>query len=236
MSDRDFDINDANWFPLMNEMVDKFMTYRMSGTEWQVLWMFMRCCYGYHKSSCDLRWKDMKDFTGLHDGPLGRAIEKLKSRNILCTPKNESKQGVSYKINSKLSTWKTLPKTGVLPKLGVNTPKNRSKRDLHHNIKNNKYNIAHTPKNGSKKKKKTVLPENFTLTEQLKKYALDHDIDSEKLDKLFESFKNYHLARRSLMVDWNRAWYTWVQNAPEFSKWALNTDKKYKPHFFTADE
>jgi hypothetical protein len=228
MADRDFEIDDGNWLPLMHEMVDKLMVYRLSGTEWQVLMMFMRFCYGYKNSTCDLRWKDMKDFTRLKDGTLGKAIRKLKSRNIISTVQKESKQGVSYKINSKISMWKTLSEKKVLSKRKVNTVQKESTP-----IKN-KYKNNIPPLN---KKRKKALPKNFKLTDELKKYALNKNIIPEKLDELFAAFQDYHIGKNTLMVDWSRAWYTWVRNAPQFSGWAVRDNKEYNTaHFKMANE
>lgn len=116
MKDRDFTIKEGEWFPVMNQMAEKLMTFRLSGTEWQVLIMFMRRCYGYQKSSCNLRWSDMKNMTGLTDGTLQKAIRKLKEKNIINTFLQESKNTVRYKINSKLNTWKTLSYRKDFPK------------------------------------------------------------------------------------------------------------------------
>jgi uncharacterized phage protein (TIGR02220 family) len=76
----------------------------------------------------------MKDFTNLQDGSLSKAISKLKKRNILHTFQKESKINIRYKINSKISTWKTLSKRKDFPK-GKQT---LSKRKVSPIIKNNK--------------------------------------------------------------------------------------------------
>lgn len=218
MADRDFDIDHGNWYPMMHEMADKLMYYRLSGTEHQVMYMFMRHCYGFQKSTCDLSWKDMKEFTGLEDSTLGKAIRKLKGRNIIITVQKDSKSAISYKINSKISSWKLLSKKTVLSKRTVNAVQ----KDSTSLYKNNKNNIA-----SLNKKRKKSLPENFHLNDNLKKYAIDKNIIPEKLNELFLAFKDYHIGRNTLMVDWDRAWYTWVRNAPQFSGWAVRDDVEY---------
>jgi len=120
MEDRDFDIKNGNWFPIMHQMADKLMTYRLSGTEYQVFFMFMRFCYGYQNSTCELRWKDMLEFTDLSKGSLSKAISKLKERNILRSFQKETKTGISYKINSKISTWKRISKRKMVSKRKLN--------------------------------------------------------------------------------------------------------------------
>jgi len=140
--DRDFNTKDGNWFPIMHEMADKLMSYQLTTTEWQILIMFMRFCYGYQNSTCDITWKNMKGLTGLGDSSLSRAVNKLKKRNILNTSHTGSKTNVTYKINSKISTWKTLPMREVLPIREVNTTHtgsvpykdNKDKRDKNKSV------------------------------------------------------------------------------------------------------
>ncbi len=57
-------------------------------------------------------------------------------------------------------------------------------------------------------------PESFILTEDLRAYALrKHVLNPEEV---FEHFENHHRAKGSRFKDWNRAWYTWVQNQYRF--------------------
>ena len=117
MSDRDFNSDEGGYLKVMNELADKLMTYRLSGTEWQVMWMFLRFCYGYNNSTCQLTWNDMMEFTQLNRGSLSKAINKLKQKNILKSFQREGKSHVTYKINSKISTWKhTVSKRQQFPK------------------------------------------------------------------------------------------------------------------------
>jgi phage replication O-like protein O len=104
--DRDFNIKDGGWFPVMHDIADKLITTDLTKVESRVLWMFFRYCYGYNRATCELQWKDMKDITGLGDGSLSKAINRLKSRNIIKSFQSESKTYVTYKINSKISSWK----------------------------------------------------------------------------------------------------------------------------------
>jgi hypothetical protein len=229
MPDRDFNIKDGNWFPIMHEMADKLMVYRLSGTEWQVLFMFMRFCYGYQDSACELGWKDMKDFTGLQDGPLSRNINKLKTRNILNTSKIGSKQHLRYKINSKISTWKTLPKMEVLTKVEANTPKFGSTP-----IKDNKDNIppiVPLKKSPEKPKKKKALPSitwpsDFILTEKMKEYAIKHGIDPKKVDAFFEDFRNWADQNEKTYKNWEAGFRTRVGKAPDWGKQFMAIDEE----------
>ena len=152
----------------------------------------------------------MKDFTDLSDSSLSDTIKKLKERNLLITSKNRSKQHITYKINSKISTWKTLRKTEVLRKTGVNTSKNRS-IPYKDNIKIVKVKLE---KNNGKK---SQFPTDFKLTPELKKYAVAKGIIEHYTDEVFEEFENHHRGKGTVMKDWDRAWYTWVQKAINFN-------------------
>jgi hypothetical protein len=50
----------------------------------------------------------MRDITQLPESSLAKALKGLKKRNIIHTTQTESKTNITYKINSKLSTWKPL--------------------------------------------------------------------------------------------------------------------------------
>lgn len=91
---------------MMHQMAEKLMRFKLTQNEHQVLWMLFRFCYGYHNSSCRLRWSDMVKYTELPKGSLSRAIKGLEAKNIIKGFGSETKSGITYKINSKLSTWK----------------------------------------------------------------------------------------------------------------------------------
>lgn len=145
--DRDFDKKDGRYFPVMNELAEKLMTYQLTTIEHQVLWMFFRFCYGYNSSACELRWKDMLDYTGLPKGSLSKAINKLKNRNIIKSFQVETKTHPTYRINSKLSTWKAeVSKWKQFPNVNQKVSKrepNSSQMEtlpIKNNIKTNKNN------------------------------------------------------------------------------------------------
>jgi hypothetical protein len=88
--------------------------------------------------------------------------------------------------------------------------------------KDKKDNKVKKVKNTPQKKS---FPDSFKLNEKLREYALERSICENKVDELFKSFEDHHIQNGSKKIDWDRAWYTWVRNAPEFSKWACMPDK-----------
>jgi hypothetical protein len=61
-------------------------------------------------------------------------------------------------------------------------------------------------------KRAIAWPEGFALTEQLRQYAIEREVDPAEWDR----FENHHRAKGSRFVDWERAWYTWVDRSPDF--------------------
>jgi hypothetical protein len=82
-----------------------------------------------------------------------------------------------------------------------------------------------TPPISPPRGKRSRLPDDFTLTEKQIQYAVDNNIDPLKVDKLCDAFKDYHIGKGNIMSDWNRAWQTYVRNAPQFSQWAMAKGK-----------
>ena len=72
MSDRDFKLEDGEWYPVMNQLTDALVQQRLSGTEWDLASLIARWAYAYQKPYADLRWKFIKKKSGLNDGTLSK--------------------------------------------------------------------------------------------------------------------------------------------------------------------
>lgn len=69
-----------------------------------------------------------------------------------------------------------------------------------------------------KKKRQTQLPDVFTPNEVGIAAADGLAIETE-----LESFRNYHAAKGTVMVDWQAAWRTWCGNARKYARPAVST-------------
>ena len=67
-----------------------------------------------------------------------------------------------------------------------------------------------------KVEKATQFPPDFKFTPELKTYAIQKGIPEQNVRDCFEHFENHHRAKGTVMKDWARAWYTWVQKARTF--------------------
>jgi len=68
------------------------------------------------------------------------------------------------------------------------------------------------------KKNRRQIPPDFLLTDDLKKIAEKLGVEGNQVEKIFAQFRDYHLARGSVMVDWIAAWRTWCRNETRFVK------------------
>ena len=74
---------------------------------------------------------------------------------------------------------------------------------------------THAPTKPRPAKRAATLPEDFTLTDSRRTYALSKNIPA---DIEFEAFTNHHTAKGSTFKDWDAAWRTWVGNAVKFGR------------------
>lgn len=71
-------------------------------------------------------------------------------------------------------------------------------------------------------------PKGFSLTENLRAYALSKHV--EDVESIWEHFENHHRGKGSRFVDWDRAWFTWIQNQPRFSGGKGRKDESVSEH------
>jgi hypothetical protein len=65
------------------------------------------------------------------------------------------------------------------------------------------------------KSRKTELPENFSLDDEMREAMLKRHPDCDA-EESFRQFCAYHRSRGTLMVRWRQAWTTWIGNAEKF--------------------
>ena len=57
MEDRDFDPRDGEYIRIMNQFIDKLITYRLDTNEWSILMFIIRMTWGIlGRAWADLRW------------------------------------------------------------------------------------------------------------------------------------------------------------------------------------
>lgn len=98
--------------------------YRLSGEEWQVLWIIIEKTWGWHKAWENISLKQFYEATGMKKPSIIRALKKLINKNIVS--KKANGKLTNYHINSHYSTWKPLAKRLMLAKelMGVSKKAN----------------------------------------------------------------------------------------------------------------
>ena len=99
---------------IAHPIAQEWAKYRLSGEEWQVLWVIIEKTWGWHKSWDNISLKQFYEATEMKKPSIIRAIKKLIDKNIVS--KRANRNLTSYHINSHFNTWKLLAKKLTLAK------------------------------------------------------------------------------------------------------------------------
>jgi hypothetical protein len=67
-----------------------------------------------------------------------------------------------------------------------------------------------------RRKSRNALPSDFSLTDEMRKFAIDRKISADKIQYQFFRFIDYHKSNGTLSADWAASWRTWVNRSIEF--------------------
>jgi len=88
---------------IANEIAEAFAKNRISGEEWQVLWVIIRHTWGWHKSWDKISLNQFSQETGIKKPNILRALQKLIEKNIVV--RKDNKNPYSWHVNSHYDTW-----------------------------------------------------------------------------------------------------------------------------------
>jgi len=111
---------------IANEIIDYLCGYRISGEEWQVLWVIIRKTYGWHKKQDWVSLSQFAELTKMKKPNIIRAIKKLQEKKVII--KKDNKNGRTYAFNKHYNQWKKLSKKIRLSKVII--PIIKSDNDL----------------------------------------------------------------------------------------------------------
>ena len=97
-------MGDRGHIEISNEIVDKLCSYRLSGEEWQVLWVIIRKTFGWQKEADWISLSQFETLTGIKKSNIIRTLKKLLSKNIVIKIDNGDK--TKYAFNRDFDTWK----------------------------------------------------------------------------------------------------------------------------------
>jgi len=116
------------YIPIANEIVDKLSRYRISGQEYQVLWVVLRKTWGWNKKTDNISLSQLSKFTEMKRSQVCRAINKLVSKKVLTSIKKGTTDITNYSFNKDYESWIASPKkdttspqkdTRLVPKKGT---------------------------------------------------------------------------------------------------------------------
>lgn len=76
---------------------------------------------------------------------------------------------------------------------------------------------AEPAKPASKTARRRTIPEGFSLSPAMMATAARHGIVNGRVSDVFEAFVDYHAAKGTVMLSWERAWATWCRNDKRFA-------------------
>ncbi|NLH62482.1 MAG: replication protein [Ignavibacteriales bacterium] len=107
---------------IANELTEALAKIRISGEEWQVLWVIIRKTYGFNKKADWIPLRQFVELTGLNKPHIIQAIKKLEQKKIVT--KNGNDVGNVYEFNKHYNEWQPLPKKVIVTKNGNTITKN----------------------------------------------------------------------------------------------------------------
>jgi len=187
---------------IATEIMEALTKYRIPGEQMQCLLFIIRKTYGWNKKEDSIALSQFVDATGINMPNVCRALKGLIDKNIII--KKDNRAIAKYLFNKKYKTWKPLSKKITIIKKD-NLPLSK------------KIDTKDTITKDIKKIYKRKIPDVFPLTDKLKEYAFKKGISKNEVEEIFEHFKNHHGAKGTLMLDWNKCWYTWIRNEIKFN-------------------
>lgn len=110
------------YIKIVNSISWAFEKIRISGEEYQCLWVILNMTYGWNKKTRPISLKQFTVRTGIKKPNIIRALQKLINKNLIVI-KKDNKKTVSYGLNKNYETWKPLSKKITLSKKKKNVGK-----------------------------------------------------------------------------------------------------------------
>jgi len=101
---------------IANELAEALAGIRISGEEYQCLWVIIRKTYGWHKKQDAISLSQFVEMTGINKPNVVRAIKRLLSKKIITVIYNDNATATTYGINKDYQKWQSLSKKITLSK------------------------------------------------------------------------------------------------------------------------
>ncbi len=121
---------------IANELAEAFQRLRLSGTQWQILWVILRQSYGWHSHATTISISFFEKQTGVDRRNITRSLKEMEYKKIIV--KDKQSFITSYGLQKDHTQWgirgETTPdQLEAKPPLprGKTTPKTRGEIDAH---------------------------------------------------------------------------------------------------------
>lgn len=150
--------------------------------------------------------------TGLSYQSVRTCLQTLKSTNNI-TIKSTNKYSIISIVN-----WEHYQSEENEINNQINSQDNKqltNKQQTTNNIQTHKN--EKNVKNKDLVARRRQIPSDFILSEKLIQFAKEHGINGNRIKDVFDHFKEHHQSRGTVMLDWDKAFMTWVRNDKKFN-------------------
>ena len=167
---------------IAHSIAQEWAKYRLSGEEWQILWVIIEKTWGWHKPWDNISLKQFYAATEMRKTSIIRALQKLISKNIVLKKENGNLK--NYHINSHFNTWKMFSKMRMIK--NVLQKENAILQKENKKIQNSAF------KKDLQAPKETITKESTTSIKPKITFENDkfQNITEEKIQKWKEAFLN----------------------------------------------
>jgi len=147
---------------IANTIADKFCSYRLSGQEWQVVWVVLRKTWGWKKKIDKISLSQFETLTGIDRRKIHVLLKKLVAKKVIerTDTQKDDRNIVKYGLCKDFDIWKLTPK-----KMTVKTDTQRDDKVTPKEMSKLTPKEMNTKDNKDNKQK--------TYSENLKKFTAD---------------------------------------------------------------
>jgi len=101
---------DSAFLPIPTAIAEAFNGIRISGEEWQCLWLILRKTYGWRKTADAIPLSQFVEATKIDKAHIIRAIKNLESKKVIIIANIGNDKAKTYSLNNNHEEWVGLPK------------------------------------------------------------------------------------------------------------------------------
>jgi len=231
MADKKGEPPGSDYFKVKNDWWDALMKYPLPGRQRRCLDFVIRMTYGWQRKKWPIPICEFVSATGILRAHVISSLTILKNKRLINREKIPGKRNMVYTFNKYFIEWEgyestengtyrfvkvTENGTFKVPKTVLLGTENGTSSEA---TPITSKNILKTVKNNTRARQ---WPPDFKLTKKLIDYAVNKNIDPRKVDAFFENMKNWAESKEAKYKNWEAAFRTRVDLAPQYGRQFLN--------------